>query len=252
MKIQVIGSHGMLGWAVCEAVQRAGHTTHSNGVEITTVWDKQLTGEVVINCAGIVKQRTGLPASEFMRVNAYGPHRLAEACDVARVRLIHVSTDCVFNNGRIGEHNEYDTPTPNDIYSMSKLAGEVTHWPHLTIRSSFVGQGKRGLLAELQGKRGQVIETGVNMLWSGHTVNTLADVLVTLAEREHNGLLHIPGESQTRGELIRRLSQRFDLGITVNETDTITSGYDRRLSSVYWSALDLPPLPTFAEQLKAL
>ncbi len=58
---------------------------------------------VVINCAGLVKQREA-PDSEFMRVNAYGPHRLAEVCDRASARLIHISTDCVFRGP--GPHGE--------------------------------------------------------------------------------------------------------------------------------------------------
>lgn len=248
MIIQVVGSRGMLGKAVCKAVQRAGHTLHSGGaVDITNVYI-QITGEVVINCAGIVKQRRDIPASEFIHVNAYGPHRLAEYC----ARLIHVSTDCVFNDHIQNSKVESSTPTPNDIYSLSKLTGEITRQPHLTVRTSFVGFGKRGLLADLFSQKGSTRVEYAGARWSGHTVETVAEALVMLAPLESvSGLIHIPGEFQTRGELIRRLSKRFDLGITV--TDSYDEpGYDRRLSSERWDVLGLPALPDFETQLERM
>lgn len=251
MNIQVVGSRGMLGLEVCQAITNAGHVCVAPGVDITHVTQLQITGEVVINCAGIVKQRQ-LSASEFIRVNAYGPHRLAEACDSARVRMIHVSTDCVFSDHRFGIHYEEDKPTPNDTYSLSKLCGEVSRWPHLTVRTSFIGEGARGLLADLREKRGQIVEVSPTMLWSGHTVKTVAKVLVMLAEREDaTGILHIPGEHQSRGQLIKRLNERFRLGVIVEETNK--PGHDRRLGSFRWKQrYNLPDLPAFDKQLEEL
>jgi dTDP-4-dehydrorhamnose reductase len=240
----------MLGQAVCEAVQRDGHILHSNGVDITNVHPTQITGEVVINCAGIVKQRTEIAASEFIRVNAYGPHRLAECCDEARARLIHVSTDCVFNDYR-GPHSESDSPTPIDTYSYSKLAGEVIRWPHLTIRTSFIGWGRQGLLSELYEKQGQTIEC-YGQRWSGHTVETVADTLIQLAQRSDvRGLLHIPGEFQSRFQLMMRLIRRFNLDVAVSQSRELP-GYDRRLMSERWGGLGLSVLPNFETQLERM
>lgn len=249
MHIQVIGTRGMLGSAVCNAVQLRGYTLHSNGVDITHITPNQIFGECVINCAGIVKGRA-LPASEYIRVNAYGVHRLAEACDSARARLVHMSTDCVFNDTTGIARLETDWPTPNDIYSHSKLAGEVTRSPHLTVRSSFIGRGTRGLLHDMM-IAPHTQHTIRRQHWSGHTAETLADALVTLAEHDKvDGLLHIPGEFQTRKQLMDKLSERFNLGISIVET---TEGYDRRLKSHRWfDELRLPLLPTFSEQLERM
>lgn len=251
VNIQVVGARGMLGLEVCQAITNSGHTCIAPGIDITHVTQTQITCGVVINCAGIVKQRA-LPASEFIRVNGYGPQRLAESCDAARARLIQVSTDCVYNDYRFGIHYEEDKPTPDDVYSLSKLAGEVTRWPHLTVRTSFIGEGTRGLLHDLRQSRGKVIETSATMLWSGHTVKTVARTLVMLAEHEDvTGLLHIPGEFQSRTVLIRRLNQRFDLGVIVEETDK--RGHDRRLGSFKWKQqYNLRDLPPFEKQLEEL
>lgn len=249
IRIQISGFAGMLGHAVLDAVNRREHEALGLS-DILHVTARDIEGEVVINCAGITKGRL-LPASQYMLVNAYGPQRLAEACDSARVRMIHISTDCVFNDTH-GPHSESASPTPTDTYSLSKLSGEVTRPPNLTVRTSFIGWGKRGLLNELYAKRGQAMECYAGQRWSGHTVETLADVLVTLAERDDiDGLLHIPGEYQTRGELMRRLSKRFNLDVTVKESIE-QPGYDRRLTSERWESLGLPALPSFDSQLEGM
>jgi dTDP-4-dehydrorhamnose reductase len=206
-------------------------------------------GTVVINCAGIVKQRTEFPDSYFVMVNGYGPHRLAEACDTLGLRLISVSTDCVFAGP--GPHNESDSPDGRGIYAVSKLAGEVTRAPHLTIRTSFVGAGRRGLLHDLTQKRGQTISAPSRLWWTGHTAGTIARLLVALAERpDVTGLLHVPARPISRPRLVELLSERYELGITVGYNDEPAD--DRRLVSERWAGLGLAELPTFVEQLKEM
>ena len=245
MKIQVFGQSGMLGSAVVKAIARRGHELESNQANLEIVWASHIHAPVVINCAGLVKQRQ-YNASRFMTVNAVGPHRLAEACSMVGARLIHVSTDCVFS--RTGPHCEYDAPDSDDIYARSKLAGEVDA-PHLTVRTSFVGFGPRGLLADLQSAG--PVRASDRLLWSGHTVDAVADVLVTLAERDTVlGLLHIPGEFQTRWELCQKLVKRYDLPARLIRDDEYEA--DRRLISTAWDAWLLPELPSFDAQLEAM
>src|SRR5690242_13183460 len=64
--------------------------------------------DAAVNCIGIVKQAVDDPESAI-RVNAMFPHQLAAACRERDVRLIHVSTDCVFS-GQTGGYRESDPP----------------------------------------------------------------------------------------------------------------------------------------------
>jgi len=241
----VFGQSGMLGSAVCKAVRRRGHELSPHQADLELVWPSHIHAPVVINCAGLVKQRQ-YGASRFMVANAVGPHRLAEACDHAGARLIHVSTDCLFIAP--GPHGERSPVDATDIYARSKLAGEVYHAPHLTVRTSFVGFGPRGLLADLTSEKR--IRASDRLLWSGHTVDTVADVLITLAESSALGLLHIPGEFQSRWELCQQLQQRFELPAIIVRDDTYEA--DRRLVSGVWDAWQLPELPSFAAQLETM
>lgn len=243
MNIQITGSCGMLGQVVVKAATEAGHTPVASLFRIGNTLPYQITAPVVINCAGIVKQRE-CSEQDMVLSNAYGPHRLAWACDEARARLIHVSTDCVFTLP--GPHNESDTPSPRDIYARSKLAGEVTRFRHLTVRTSFVGKGPRGLLHRLETEPEMRISR--TDTWTGHTVDTVARALVMLAERDDiAGLLHIPAEFTLRADLARMLVKAFGLNCNIVEMDDVWE--DRRLSAARWGALELPELPTLAEQI---
>lgn len=81
--------------------------------------------DVVVNCAAW----TAVDAAETnpgaaWAVNAVGPRFLAEACAETGARLVHVSTDYVFDGAHghfIGEH---EPPNPSTVYGRSKAAGE--------------------------------------------------------------------------------------------------------------------------------
>ncbi len=247
MSICVTGANGMLGHAVQRALAQAGSSVTAIVEDIGHIQMHHLQGAaVVINCAGLVKQREA-PDSEFMRVNAYGPHRLAEVCDRASARLIHISTDCVFRGP--GPHGEDDVPDADDIYAISKRAGEVKRPPHLTVRCSFVGFGRRGLLHDLQMQ--PAVRASRRLLWTGNTVDTVAELLVALAQRAGiAGLLHLPGYSMSRLELCQRLVEYFELETEIIEDHSFIA--DRRLACERWFDLGLPaPLP-FEEQLRRM
>lgn len=202
---------------------------------------------MVINCAGIVKQRH-VPPSEFALVNAYGPHHLARACDTVGSRLIHVSTDCVFGQ-RDGPSHEATPPCPEELYGASKLAGEVTYGKHLTVRTSFVGPGERGLWADID--RGVPQHASAYFLWSGHTARFVAQVLADLADRSSvAGLLHIPGHVIDRWSLVTALVEYLHAATPVIRNDAYHR--DRRLASVRYAELGLPPIRSFAEELSEL
>ena len=257
MKILVTGHSGMLGSEVCKAVERMGHTilTHANwGIDITEMPAERTDASIVINCAGLVPQRDPPPsAARMMRVNGYGPLHLAEWCERVGARLIQVSTDCVFDGSGSGPHSEGDYAWPISNYGKSKLAGEIRREPHLTVRTSFVGFGKRGLIAELMQheKDAEPYKASSHLLWTGHTTRFVAEALVMLAEKEIHGLLHIPGETLTRYELCVLLRDTLDRDFRLPST-VYEPKIDRRLASTRWAKEGLPDLPSFEWQLEWL
>ena len=217
--IFVTGANGMLGRAVVKAIgdtQFYRPIAYLNDVTNMEQVERLLTGAKIINCAGIVRGRDDISAKRMGVVNSFAPHVLA---GVAK-RLIHVSTDCVFDGSK-GPYVETDEPTPADNYAMSKLSGEVGYGPHLTVRTSFVGFGERGLLRWLMDRgKGDKISGYHNWLWNGLYVGTLAHQLVRLLDDPMTGVVHIEGPEINKDLLLSILAEavRPDLKIITTES----------------------------------
>ena len=100
--------------------------------------------DVVINCVGVIKQK--MESSNIMDaiiINSLIPHQLANICNQTHSRLIHFSTDCVFD-GSPGMKKVNDVPNATDLYGTTKRLGEVNYAPALTLRTGFVGRQLSG------------------------------------------------------------------------------------------------------------
>ncbi len=256
MRVIVAGAAGMLGREVVRAVGARGHEVHgfdrnrldiTNGCEVMQAIGR-LRPDVVINAAGIVKGRQG-GERQMVAVNAVGPHTLAEIADMYGVKVVHVSTDCVFAGKRAAglRYYEDDTPDPVDLYGRSKLAGEVTRAPHLTVRASCIGLGERGLLAWLLAQSGEV-PGYCEVYWNGFTAPYLARILVQQAERGTTGLLHLGTMAAVQKcELLEMLIDAFNLDLKVIHTQAPGGRLNRCLNSSRSEAqaytyMDLPAM----------
>lgn len=136
MRIALIGAEGQLGTdlqTVLPAVLAADVVplTHRD-VELTDSESieqalDRADAETVINVAAynLVDRAEDEPEAAFA-VNAFGPRRLAQACERRGLTLLHVSTDYVFglDETRSLPYAEHDGPGPVSAYGSSKLAGE--------------------------------------------------------------------------------------------------------------------------------
>ena len=81
--------------------------------------------KIIINCIGLVKQiDSSTDPIKAIQINSLLPHRLTSICESVDAKLIHISTDCVFN-GKKGMYNESDDPNATDLYGRTKLLGEI-------------------------------------------------------------------------------------------------------------------------------
>lgn len=260
MRVMVTGANGTLGrWIGAEllAQKHKPLVYGRDGLDLTRPQDiTRLIGtlrpDILINCAGIVKQRQAA-TSTMIAVNALGPHLLAESCDLYGCRLVQISTDCVFSGkGRAGEgpYTEGDTPDGTDVYGRSKALGEVTHGRHLTIRGSFVAPGKRNLLGWFLAQTGEV-KGYTEAFWNGLTVDRFAANVVLEAVKGREGLLHIASaECVTKAHLLALMAEAYGKSdVTVVEGPTPAAYQVKRELSSIWRPRDQMPL---REQLKGL
>lgn len=83
------------------------------------------TFDLVINCAAYTAVDKAEDEEELaFRVNAEGTKNLVKACEQMGARLVHYSTDYVFDGRSKDPYTELDAPNPNSVYGASKLKGE--------------------------------------------------------------------------------------------------------------------------------
>lgn len=155
--------------------------------------------DAVINAVGIVKQRKD--AKEIipsLEVNSIFPHRLAQLCKIAKCRLIHMSTDCVFT-GNKGNYTEDDVSDAQDLYGKSKYLGELHEQHCVTLRSSIIGlelTRKTSLVEWFLAQRGN-IKGFRRAIYSGLTTHEMSRLIECILVKHKTlfGLWHVSSES---------------------------------------------------------
>ena len=213
MTIIVTGAGGMLGQAVIRAAARADVEVHGfthaelDITDPTSIIDAAISlprPRTIINCAGIVRGRDNVPEPTRWLVNATAPRILARRCE----RLVQVSTDCVFSGDPAETpYLEDAPPTPTDWYGRSKVHGEMSLPPHVTVRGSFIGF-EGGLLRWLLDQPPNAVVDGYeDHVWTGGYVEDYADALFEIARsRAITGIVHLVGDPITKADLLRNIA----------------------------------------------
>jgi dTDP-4-dehydrorhamnose reductase len=189
--------------------------------------------EVVVNCIGIVKQDAAAKdALASISINALFPHRLARLCQATGVRLLHLSTDCVFS-GRRGSYEEVDAADAEDLYGRSKLLGEVAAENCLTIRTSMIGRelaGAHGLLEWFLSQRGQSVRGFRRAIFSGFTTLALSEIIASIINdhAQLQGVWHVAAEPISKFDLLTLIKETADLEIEIEPDESFVC--DRSLN----------------------
>jgi dTDP-4-dehydrorhamnose reductase len=150
MKIVILGAGGRLGAALVREYRDKFDVAGFNHTQLDlsdlgAVREKLLKAsfDVLINAAGFTKVDLceTQPERAFL-INAEAPRVVAEICDEKNARLIHFSTDYVFDGAKREPYTEEDEANPISVYGGSKLAGEsnvlAVQYQNLVVRVSWV------------------------------------------------------------------------------------------------------------------
>jgi len=176
----------------------------------------------VIHCAALADLEACEADPELARrLNAQQPGELAAACAKRKIRLIHISTDAVFDGLNEGFYTEDDDPAPLGVYSQTKLDGEravlAANRRAIVARVNFYGWslgGKRSL-AEFffhNLKNGKSMSGFTDVVFCPMMVNDLARVLLLMLERKLSGLYHAVGpQSMSKYQFGVEIARKFGL-----------------------------------------
>ncbi len=189
--------------------------------------------DIVINCIGHIKQ---LPNGDdpilSIYLNSLFPHVTEALCRNFQARLIHISTDCVFEGDR-GGYSESSIPDAKDIYGRSKLLGEVNGPRTVVIRTSLIGheiKNKLGLVEWFLSQ--QTKAKGYRKaIFSGLPTIEFAELLIKhiLPASDIKGIYNISSWPISKLDLLKIIAARYGKEISIQPYDKLV--LDRSLDS---------------------
>ena len=176
--------------------------------------------DLVINCIGLIKQVGHLAHDPLFSIslNALLPHRASLICRTAGIRMIHISTDCVFS-GRKGSYVETDQSDAEDLYGRTKFLGEV-HYPHtVTLRTSIIGQELKTRLGLIEWFLAQTgaIKGYQKAIFTGVTTDELSRIIMNyvIPHPELSGLYHVSSDPISKYDLLLLAREAYQKDITI-------------------------------------
>ena len=230
MRIVVLGSNGMLGTYVSTYFKNKYDLLLINRSDydlskidgsgfLDFISTKINNGDIIINAAGVIKQRDYNPIDSIM-VNSILPHILEKLEKEHDCKVIHITTDCVFS-GMKGKYTENDKHDCTDEYGKSKSLGENTNI--MNIRTSIIGEekfNKKSLISWLISNSGKEVDGYTNHLWNGVTCLELCKLMEIIIENKlyWKGIKHIfSPNTVSKLELITIINDVYELGVTIND-----------------------------------
>jgi dTDP-4-dehydrorhamnose reductase len=245
MKILILGGSGMLGhclWINLSKDHETWVTVRGNGSEIPDIREfprqyirpmvdalnfdqiiramASIQPDLVINCIGLIKQQGHLARDPLFSIslNAMLPHRISMTCRTAKIRMIHISTDCVFS-GKKGNYLESDQSDAEDLYGRTKFLGEVAY-PHcITLRSSIIGRELKNHLGLIDWFLAQTgtIHGYKRAIYSGFTTDEFSRIIrdYVIPNSSLSGVYHISSNPISKYDLLQLTKQAYQKEIEI-------------------------------------
>ena len=178
MKVFVAGSQGQLGLTLAETVPAAVDFAGANLPELDITDLPALKARLaaerpdfVVNAAAYTAvDKAESEPDVAQRVNADGARNVAQAAREAGARVIHISTDFVFDGGKTEPYKPGDAPEPASVYGQTKLDGETA------VREATDGDAIVIRTAWLYSRFGQnFVKTMLRLMGERDTLSVVAD-----------------------------------------------------------------------------
>jgi dTDP-4-dehydrorhamnose reductase len=264
MKVFVLGATGMLGSYLKKFLETkytvialsrneldAAQTSQKN-IEQVLINHAAAAGDIIINAVGTIKPRVDeLGELNAILVNSVFPHLLSSAGENLQVKMIHITTDCVFTGFR-GQYDENDVHDISDVYGRTKSLGEPANCSN--IRTSIIGEEKnnqRSLIEWIKANKGKEVFGFTNHQWNGVTCLQLAKLIDQIIAENlfWKGVRHIHSpRSLNKLELVKLVSDVYQLNMTVLPKETPVK-CDRTLTTLY-PTFTIPDLAVQLEETR--
>jgi dTDP-4-dehydrorhamnose reductase len=251
MRILILGASGMLGHSLFTNLPKYGHDVYGtirldkhndfsrykekifSNIDLTDSKLSQIKNiiqkikpDYVINCIGIIKQKNiskDESTKELIYINSYLPKIIKGITEACNVKLIHFSTDCVFDGSK-GNYSEESISDAKDMYGISKHNGELSAQSSLTLRTSIIGHELNSSVSLLEwflSKDGEAVEGYSNAIFSGLPTVYVAEVLDKFIFGSNlSGIYHLSVDPIDKYTLLSIIAKTYQKDIKlINNTD---------------------------------
>ena len=209
MRILVLGATGMAGHTIAIYLNEIGHEVIALSRNefkyckniIGDVTDLSFLSKVImegnfdaiVNAIGILNKNAEEDRSLAVLLNSYLPHFLSDLTSQTKVKIIHLSTDCVFSGSK-GGYIEASFCDGTTFYDRSKALGELDDHENLTFRNSIIGPdyNRDGIgLFNWFMKQDKKVNGFTKAIWTGVTTLTLAKAINQALRENLTGIYHL-------------------------------------------------------------
>ncbi|MDQ3439996.1 MAG: dTDP-4-dehydrorhamnose reductase [Planctomycetota bacterium] len=260
-RVVITGGGGMLAGALRRTLEERRIKTHVLDRAACDVTDARSVDDLfelrrptlVLNCAAYTKVDLAEQESELAnRVNGTGAANLARGCAASGAKLVHFSTDYVFD-GTLRRPLRPDDPVgPQSAYGKSKLLGEqaiqgVTGLDYLVLRTAWLyGTGGANFVKTMVtvAKAGKPLRVINDQFGSPTSTLDLAAATLELLDRDATGILHVSNAGETNWfDFARAIFQEWNLTPDLGPTTSDAWKAQRPESATRpaYSVLDVSP-----------
>ncbi len=238
----ILGASGLTGFKIMQQAEKT-HETHGTynmrhslnyplrRLDITKqdavkILFEEIRPDIVVNTVALHNvDYCESHMEDAFKTNAEAVGIIANLCNHFGSKLIHISTDYVFD-GKKGHYSEDDIPNPQSTYAKSKLEGEskaaicssyiiirtsvIYGWSPLEREDLSSSSGKPinfALWALLKMKNGEILKVVDDQFTSPTLADVLADIIIRVAASEDRKLYHVSGTNcMSRYEFARRIA----------------------------------------------
>jgi dTDP-4-dehydrorhamnose reductase len=216
---------------------------------------ERLRPDCIVNCIAVTKRRAkALEPLTCIELNAALPHRLGEWGARNGARLIHFSTDCVFD-GRAGGYTEDSLTNAEDLYGRTKALGEVAAPGCLTLRTSFIGReiaAGTELLEWFLAQRGKRIRGYRRAHYTGVSTLYMAGLVAEIIENRPNlhGLYQVAAPTIDKYELLGLAKSAYNVDVEIDPDEATV--VRRNLDGSRFERATGIRVPAWAQMMQAL
>lgn len=209
MRIAILGAAGLLGRNVADELRghevRAFDRAGCDIGDLERVREACAGTELIVNCAAFTNvDNSETKVEEAYRANAIGAENVARVARAQDARVVHVSTDFVFDGAKKTPYDEFDASNPISEYGRSKFAGEqlaqrVGGKLFLVRVQALYGDGGANFASKLRDliRAGKPLKLDAERRVQPTWARAAARQIVKLAATDHYGLYHVSCGGET-------------------------------------------------------